>query len=393
MQSRFSPIDYRMRFPALDGLRALAVTLVFADHYGGGGTHGGFLLRAINEVRLRGGAGVDLFFVLSGFLITGVLFDTRHDSHFFKRFFARRSVRIFPLVFLLFAILAILTPIVGYRWRWQQLSFLVYVGNFFANAHPLLYIVPSPRHPMAQASLAHLWSLCVEEQFYLAWPLVVWWVRDRVRLIWICAGLCALTLLLRVWAIKAWTPETADTWLLRALPFRLDDLLYGALLALLLRGPAADRVQRAMKWVFLAAFAAALWMWRLPESALLTWGLSVIGIASMGLIGMTLRTGSFAFRLFHLRPARILGKYSYGFYVWHIVWGRVWLALLIAATTRFHSPAIGGILTLPLAFFTTFVVAKLSYDFFEVRFLGLKRHFAYDSELRTHTTAFAADGN
>ncbi len=392
-RTSFQPIDFKTRFPALDGIRALAVTMVFADHYGGGGTHGGLVLRALNQARLRGGAGVDIFFVLSGFLITGILFDTRQDSHYFQRFFARRSVRIFPIVYLLFAILAVLTPVVGYQWHWRQLSFLVYLGNFFANADPLLYVIPSSRHPMAQASLAHLWSLCVEEQFYLVWPLVVWWVRDRVKLIWISALLCGLTLLLRVWAVHAWTPELADTWLLRALPFRLDDLLYGALLALLLRGPAADRVQRAMKWMFLAGLAAAVSMWRLPESALLTWGLTVIGIASMGLIGMTLRTGSAAFRLFHTRPARVLGKYSYGFYVWHIVWGRVWIALLVRTTARFHSAAVGGMITLPLAFLTTLVVAKLSYDWFEVRFLGWKRHFEYDSELRTHRTAFAAEGN
>ena len=393
LRTEFAPIDFKTRFPALDGIRALAVTMVFADHYGGGGTHGGLVLRMLNQARLRGGAGVDVFFVLSGFLITGILFDTRQDSHFFKRFFARRSVRIFPIIYLLFAILAVLTPVIGYQWHWQQLSFLVYLGNFVANADPLLYVIPSPRHPMAQASLAHLWSLCVEEQFYLLWPVVVWWVRDRVKLIWISAALCGLTLLLRIWAVHAWTPEMADTWLLRALPFRLDDLLYGALLALLLRGPAADRVQRAMTWVFVAGLAAAVWMWRLPESALLTWGLTVVGIASMGLIGMTLRAGSAAFRLFQWRPARVLGRYSYGFYVWHIVWGRVWLALLVWATARFHSAAVGGVITLPLAFGTTLLVAKLSYDFFEVRFLKWKRNFEYDSELRTHETAFAADGN
>ena len=389
----FQEIDFTTRFPALDGVRALAVTMVFANHYGGGGTHGGAVLRILNEVRLRGGAGVDIFFVLSGFLITGILFDTRQDSHFFQRFFARRSVRIFPIVYLLFVILALLTPVVGYEWHWQQMWFLVYLGNFSANADPLLYVIPSTRHPMAQASLAHLWSLCVEEQFYLVWPAVIWWVRDRLKLIWITGALCGLTLLLRMWAVAVWTPEMADTWVLRALPFRLDDLLYGALLALLLRGPAASRVQRAMKWVFVVGLTATVWMWRLPEPALLTWGLTVIGLASAGLIGMTLRADSVAFQLFTLRPARVLGKYSYGFYVWHIVWGRVWIALLVWTTARFHSHAVGGMITLPLAFGTPFLAAKLSYDWFEVRFLGWKRHFQYDSELRTHETAFASDGN
>ncbi len=81
----FPPVNFKHRFPALDGIRALAITLVFLLHYGGG-THGGALLRLFNAVRLRGWMGVDLFFVLSGFLITGILYDTRDEPHFFKLF-------------------------------------------------------------------------------------------------------------------------------------------------------------------------------------------------------------------------------------------------------------------------------------------------------------------
>ena len=106
----FPPIDFTTRFPALDGLRALAVTMVFALHYGGG-LHGGRLLRLANAVRLRGWMGVDLFFVLSGFLITGVLYDTRSDSGYFRRFFARRALRIFPVFYLTFAVILLLTPV------------------------------------------------------------------------------------------------------------------------------------------------------------------------------------------------------------------------------------------------------------------------------------------
>ncbi|XWK71070.1 hypothetical protein RBB80_17765 [Tunturiibacter gelidiferens] len=82
---QFLPINFKDRFPALDGIRAVAVTMVFLNHYGGG-AHGGVVLQVLNEIRGRGWLGVDLFFVLSGFLITGILFDTRNDSHFFKRF-------------------------------------------------------------------------------------------------------------------------------------------------------------------------------------------------------------------------------------------------------------------------------------------------------------------
>lgn len=77
----FAPINLKTRFPALDGIRALAVTLVFADHYGGG-SHDGGVLQALNVVRQRGWVSVDLFVVVSGFLLTGILCDTQNDSHF-----------------------------------------------------------------------------------------------------------------------------------------------------------------------------------------------------------------------------------------------------------------------------------------------------------------------
>ena len=74
--SAFGPIDFKNRMPALDGLRAMAITMVFLEHYAGG-SHGGLLLRIVNMVRVHLGVGVDLFFVLSGFLITRILYDTR----------------------------------------------------------------------------------------------------------------------------------------------------------------------------------------------------------------------------------------------------------------------------------------------------------------------------
>lgn len=393
----FRAIDFKTRFPALDGIRALAVTMVFALHFGGGGTNGGTVLKVINAVRNRGGAGVDIFFVLSGFLITGILFDTTHDSQYFKRFFARRSLRIFPIVYLLFAVLFVLTPIIGYKWHWQQGFFLVYLGNFFANQHFELYLVRAPLHPAGEATLAHLWSLCVEEQFYLVWPIVVWLIRDRVKLLWTSIGLCIATLILRFVMVGIWPNEIAEVWIFRSLQFRLDDLVMGAVLALLLRGPAADQIQRSMKWVFLFGLAGTLLSFYLVPDPLAPWQmtgqLTLIGIGAMGLIGMTLRPESWAYKLFNLRPLRFLGKYSYGFYVWHIVWGRAWISVLVFMTAKLHSTALGGIVSLSLTFATTLLVAKLCYDLYEVKFLRWKYKFEYDSEIKAHKTAFAADGN
>lgn len=389
-------LDYRQRFPALDGIRALAVTLVFAAHYGGGGTNGGPILKVLDSIRKRGGVGVDIFFVLSGFLITGILYDTVQDRKYFQRFFARRSLRILPIVYLLFFLIAILTPIFHYEWKWKHAFFLVYLGNFFGNADFSLYEFRSLNHPTADIQIGHLWSLCVEEQFYICWPIIVYFVRDRIKLLWTSAILCVLTLLCRVAMVHLATPEMAELWIVRTLPFRFDALLFGAILALLLRGPSAQVIQRSMKWTLLLGLIPLLLIYKFsPEYASawnLTIGLTLVGVAAAGLIGMTLDPDSIAFKVFHWRPARILGKYSYGFYVWHVIWAKAWIEVLVFFTKRSHSTAIGGLITLPLAFCVTFLMAKLSYDLFEVRFLKYKRHFEYDSEIVSHKHAFAADG-
>jgi peptidoglycan/LPS O-acetylase OafA/YrhL len=391
----FGPIDFKTRFTALDGIRALAVTIVFLGHYGGG-SHGGGALQAFNRIRLYGHIGVDVFFVLSGFLITGILFDTRFDSKFFSRFFGRRTVRIFPVVYLVFLVVLLLTPIFHFQWRWQHATFLLYLGNFFGNADFSIYELRAA-NPAWNAYFGHLWSLCVEEQFYFIWPAVVWFVKDRVKLVWLTAGVSVFTLLLRAGMCLVVTPHTAETWIVRTLPFRLDDLMFGALLALLLRGPAADKVQRSMKWLFWGGMIGFILVSRYSAPSIgfgtLTIGMTAIGLASMGLIGATLHPTSIAHRIFNVRAFRVLGKYSYGFYVWHLIWWKAWIQLLVVVMAKTHSVLLGGLVELPLAFATTFLVAKLSYDLFEVRFLRLKRRWEYDTELITHKTAFDADGN
>jgi peptidoglycan/LPS O-acetylase OafA/YrhL len=387
----FSPIDFKDRFPALDGIRAVAVTLVFMDHYGGG-AHGGRLLNTINVMREHGWVGVDLFFVLSGFLITGILFDTRNDSHFFKRFFVRRSLRIFPVFYLVVAVLLALTPLLQYQWRPGHLLFLVYMGNFWANHDFSLYEVVSGNHPHFNALIGHFWSLCVEEQFYLLWPAVVWVVRDRVKLLWTAAGISLVALMLRCAMFAMAEPAHAETWIIRTLPFRMDTLLIGGMLALLLRGPNAARWQRLCRPLFLVSGGLVLAIFFFSPAYdsgwLLTVGLTLIALASAGLIGLTLRPGSSSFRLFYRKPLRILGRYSYGFYIFHFIFAWEWIQLLVVLTNSLHSRAIAGVLALSINFTTTFLVSKLSYDLFEVRFLRLKRYFEYDSEITEHKHAF-----
>ena len=365
--------------------------MVFALHFGAG-SHGS-PLKLVKAISRRGGMGVDLFFVLSGFLITGILYDTQSDSHFFSRFFGRRSIRIFPIFYSVLIILLLLTPILGYQWRLGYLAFPFYMGNFAMAADSSLKLLQSGAHPAASASLIHFWSLCVEEQFYFIWPLVVWGVRDRMRLIRMAAGLSVAALGFRIAFVLNISSRYYELWMQHLLPFRMDALLIGAILALVLRGPQSDSWQRSCKWLFLVATAIVIVISVTSPSPDSPWfntvGLSSVAIASAGLIGATLRSSSIAYRIFHLRPLQILGKYSYGFYVYHLIWGEAWSHLERVLAPRLHSSVAASAIVDVTSFAATFVVAKLSYDYFEVRFLRWKQRFEYDSEQTSQRHAFS----
>jgi peptidoglycan/LPS O-acetylase OafA/YrhL len=387
-KARFAPLDFKTRLPALDGIRALAVTMVFLNHYAAiNPGHHSFVLGAIHAINGRGWTGVDLFFALSGFLITGILYDTRNDSKFFRRFFARRSVRIFPVFYLVFSILLLLTPIFQYQWHWSHFTYLLYLGGYFSSAQ-----VISLNHPTATVFIGHFWSLCVEEQFYLLWPAVIWLVRDRVKLLWVAFGGSVLALVLRyLWCLHEPQPGVL---IIRGLPFRMDSLLLGGALALLLRGPRAEKWQNACKWLFFLSLAATIVIFAHSNkftdgTLLLTLGLTATAATSVGLIGMTLVPGTGIFRMFCLKPFRIVGKYSYGFYIFHALWLAAWNTLATRLAPTVHSHALATIISLVANYSITLLAAKLSYDYFEVKFLKLKRGFEYDSELGQHKHAFA----
>jgi len=378
--ARSATVSSRFTYPALDGLRALAVTLVFVEHFGGG-SHGGRFLKWFNHVRLAGSSGVSLFFVLSGFLITGILYDTLHDKRFFRNFYARRSLRIFPIFYLILAVCAVLTPVLHYNVQWGHLSFLFYLGNVLANWNWSLYELVSPTHPALSINMGHFWSLFVEEQFYLIWPVVIFLVRDRVKLIRLSLAVILAVLALRIGMVLLLPIGTAEQFAFRMLPTRADDLLIGALMALLLRGPAAGSWLRRA-WYFFAGGTAGFCILALSRGYFgfqdpynLTIGLTLISMASAGLIALCIQERTWAFRLLSIRPFRRIGKYSYGFYVYHVLFNRARIAFFLFAVAYFHSLVIGGLVYVLSCYLVVFAVAALSYEFYEKRFLALKSHF------------------
>lgn len=374
----------KFTYPALDGLRAIAITLVFIDHFGGG-SHGGPLLMWFNRVRVFGSAGVSLFFVLSGFLITGILYDTRHDEHFFRTFYFRRSLRIFPIFYLVLSICLILTPILHFDLQWGHISFLLYLGNFFANKNWSLYELISPTHPLLSINLGHFWSLFVEEQFYLLWPIVIYLVRDRRKLIALSAAIVVVVLVIRVCMVWFLPLHAAEQFGFRMLPTRADDLLMGGVLALLIRGPEATLWLRRYSLSFgvgiLAFFSIACWRgnFGFTDPYNLTFGLTLISMASAGLIALAVQDGTTTYRVLSIPLIRRIGKYSYGFYVYHVLFLRVQVAYCFWCIARFHSMIIGGLVYAVTYYFAVLVVSAVSYHLFESRFLAMKSRFQYAS--------------
>jgi peptidoglycan/LPS O-acetylase OafA/YrhL len=314
--------------PALDGLRALAVVGVLLFHGGISWTPGGFL-------------GVDAFFVLSGFLITSLLVREWESTGAIAllAFWARRARRLLPALFVLVlfvvAVAAFAMPEGSYPGlRGDAISTLLYVANWhFVAAGSTYFAQTAPPSP-----LTHTWSLAIEEQFYLLWPIVVLvvltWTRRLRPLLWVCiAGLLAsgveMALLYRAGASSTRLYYGTDT--------RAQALLVGAALAVGLAVAAAQRGAATgdpVSWrpvtpwgralvaalgLAGAAGTAAMWATASGTSPLLyEGGFLLVAVCAAGVVAsaVCLPTGWLA-RALSARPLRDLGRISYGVYLWH----------------------------------------------------------------------------
>ena len=371
----------RAFFPALDGLRAVAFLMVFGQHY---------------LALAWGWTGVNVFFVLSGFLITGILYDTRDAPYRVRNFYLRRTLRIFPLYYGLFLALLLLWPFVHWQWSGWWLLWPLYLGNFLRFLSPLAQLPGSALQmaadghlrcalfPHSEIYLGHLWSLCVEEQFYLVWPWVVFWVRDRRRLLAICAAAVLLGPCLR-FALQAFAPP----WMLagelpyRSTPAQADALLLGGLLALLWRGPARARLVTLARWaaglgtVTLAGyFLFVLHGWRLAPGHyppwLFTGGLLFADGYAAAVMVCALQPGSLTYRLLHRRALRWLGRLTYGAYVFHDLLHGLYVHLVQHTVGRALAWPQQEALTAVIALAGTLLLASLSFRFVESPFLAMK---------------------
>src|ERR1700677_2473843 len=185
--------------PALDGVRGVAILLVLINHFSPEKDYGNTLAKIFQPVTNSMTVGVDLFFVLSGFLITGILLRSRSSNRYFRNFYSRRALRIFPLYYFVLILLAIGLHVIP---SWRNLTTLrdAWPWYWFYGTNYLICQTGFTFLDHAQVSLGHFWSLAVEEHFYLFWPLMVWLLSDRA-LLRLCIALMVIAPICRAYAV------------------------------------------------------------------------------------------------------------------------------------------------------------------------------------------------
>ena len=361
----------------LDGLRGIAILAVLMNHLLSVNFDGyGRLYKVLGLVVTWGQAGVDLFFVLSGFLITGILMDAAGQEHFFKNFYMRRVLRIMPLYYGLLLLLALCTPLLHIQWHGIFVPMMLYLGNMQRYKELSL-----PQNMGNAVGLSHLWSLAVEEQFYLVWPWLVALTRSRRSLLLMSLAGGAVALCFRLLCIGV----LHDTYLTHFSTLgRADTLLDGAVLAVLYRSahwPVILRWSRAVCLCMATFFVISLCLPQLAMFRSLYWTegfrYSVLAVTASALLAWALRP-SLTSRVCSTPLLRLFGRYSYGLYVLHLVLLSSFNVHLRPALLRLTSSKLLAVLgTAGVAFIFSCAAAWLSFRYYEAPFLRLKRYFSY----------------
>lgn len=345
----------RKYVPSIDGLRALAVITVIAYHLNFSWAKGGFI-------------GVDIFFVLSGYLITNILLTQweKNQTLQLKQFWLRRFRRLIPAAYVMIVVVVIFSVLfyseILKNLRGDAIASFFYVSNWWFIFHNVSYFdsfgMPSP--------LKNLWSLAIEEQFYLIWPvfLLVFlrWVKNPKLLLKIVIG---LGLLSAIWMTILYVPGTDPSRVYYGTDTRLFDLLSGCALAFVWpfnrlspnipkRSKAALNIAGTISILFFFLITALVSEY---QPFLYRGGLLFVAIMGVVMIATIAHPASYLSKIFSFKPLRWIGTRSYGIYLWHYP-----IITLTTPVLEIGQPSIWRSI---LQVAATFIIAELSFRYIE----------------------------
>lgn len=366
----------RRYVPCLEGVRGYAFLLVFFAHY-----FYPSLLAHPGTARFRFLVGfeslafftVPAFFVLSGYLIGGILYDTRNREGYFKVFYGRRILRVFPVYYLTLLVVACFSAVRRYD----------FVGDYHFWSHFLYIHNLCPGYTSwhnNHVDLLHFWSLAIEEQFYLVWPLVVWFLRDRRKLIaftsLLILGICGFRLVAPFYVM---TPLQ----MVYFTPTRVDGILLGVLLALIRQNAMFERIKPFAKWVALSGMATGVILAVCHDDAFSKTlvgaeiSIPLANFTALAIIVAVMEENSWTNRACSQRWICWLGNMSYGLYVFHFIYIYFFLYTLTPQLALHMRQSFAILTSGALAFALTLLLSMLSYRFIEGPIMNLKQHIKY----------------
>jgi peptidoglycan/LPS O-acetylase OafA/YrhL len=377
------------RIPELDGLRGVAIGMVVLYHaflFHVVPRHGSLLAYALTPVRI-GWSGVDLFFVLSGFLIGGILLDARDARNYFSTFYIRRFFRIVPIYYATLLALLALSIVARYHpgvpadWKMDGLLSLYVFPLFVHN------IWMAACNTMGPGMLPVFWSLGVEEQFYLTLPLLVRYCTRR-RLATIAVEAILLAPILRL-VLYSFLPKHPLAWFV-LMPCRADSLFFGVLAAVALRDVSCKAwlaAHRSLLRAVIVIFALGLPF--VTQTDMLANGLFMVSLMLSWLAAFYCLVLVYAMSFPDSLPARCLrwpwlrwlGTIAYGMYLLHIMV----LSLVVdylGAALHLHSP-LAQLLAASLAIAVTWALSSASWLYFEKPLVARGHRLIYESDSRT----------